>query len=612
MSEQDNTPKVRAKPFAVATSKGRVATLQTLSKFAIKAASTDSRVISQYEDVFGGQYGEHGLVQPKYDPGQLKELLDMNTYHARACKTKAQDVAGSEWEIIDANPDDRKLPGRTGASAPRERIDPDNPFDGVGTADQDHPRADGQTASPEDAHTVEHRECRQMLEGFEKPLSETLYEVWLDHEATGAGAFEIVREGNQVDGDITDIVHIPIETLRKHRSGLKYMQKVGSQKVWYKDVAYQGELDYETGLPLGQAVTPGLFDERVFEELGDDPLSVNDPFTGRSTSTQEPGFADSWLRGRGGFVEEDRRATEVVYIEQPGGRPDIIPAIPALYGDQARSEYNISFFENYGVPSMMLLITGDYDPGEEDDNGVTEMEKFLEERLGELIEEPYSNLVVSIPTQTAIGDDNRPSVTIQAVPLNPQVEDASFRLYRQDNRDEILTANQTDPYRAQVIVEGQLGGNTANESTEIYKQSTLQPKQHRLEHRLNRWVIQDNGRRFPNSKISFSKIDTRDSLRLIEIAIKLFNMGAMTPNEVIENFRDVFKLGGTVDHPAMDLHYLNGQPIDSDDVFTPEMEQVVSRFRNFLGAASAGDFDENGQRTDNVSERLVTGAAEGE
>ncbi len=65
-------PKVRNKPFAIATSKGKVASLSTLSQFAIKSASTDSRVIDETEDPFEKVYGDEGLVEPKYNPGDAQ------------------------------------------------------------------------------------------------------------------------------------------------------------------------------------------------------------------------------------------------------------------------------------------------------------------------------------------------------------------------------------------------------------------------------------------------------------------------------------------------------------------------------------------------------------
>ena len=40
-----------------------------------------------------------GLVQPLYNPEALARVMEMNTYHYRACKTKARDTAGLGWNL---------------------------------------------------------------------------------------------------------------------------------------------------------------------------------------------------------------------------------------------------------------------------------------------------------------------------------------------------------------------------------------------------------------------------------------------------------------------------------------------------------------------------------
>ncbi len=113
-----------------------------------------------------------------------------------------------------------------------------------------------------------------------------------------------------------------------------------------------------------------------------------------------------------------------------------------------------------------------------------------------------------------------------------------------------------------------------------------------LEHRLNKYVIRDNGK-YPNSKLEFSKLDTRDMQRDATVVETLFGMGAMSPNEVIDTFKEYFNLGGVVDHPAMNLHYMGGKPIDTDDEVQEE-EDILARIESTLGALS-GNGNGNGQ-----------------
>jgi len=94
------------------------------------------------------------------------------------------------------------------------------------------------------------------------------------------------------------------------------------------------------------------------------------------------------------------------------GVPDIIPALGAILGDVSRRDYNISFFENHGVPAYAVFITGDFDPGEpkllegdDPDNptGPTPLEESIEKHFSKMAGEPHSVLVLTIPT--SITDD---------------------------------------------------------------------------------------------------------------------------------------------------------------------------------------------------------------
>ena len=80
-------------------------------------------------------------------------------------------------------------------------------------------------------------------------------------------------------------------------------------------------------------------------------------------------------------------------------------------------------------------------------------------------------------------------VNIEFKRFECEVKEASFRLHRQDNRDEILAAHGVPPYRVGVAETGSLGGNTARESTEIYKRSVIEPRQEMLESMINKHIF---------------------------------------------------------------------------------------------------------------------------
>src|SRR5690606_34805992 len=129
--------------------------------------------------------------------------------------------------------------------------------------------------------------------------------------------------------------------------------------------------------------------------------------------------------------------------------------------------------------------------------------------------------------------DNRPPIKFEFHKLNTEIKEASFRMFRQDNRDEILSAHGVPPYRAGITVEGQLGGSTAAESTEIYKQSVVKQKQEMLEGRINRFILQE-GLGITDWKFKFREIDTRDEDRLVQRLKTIFDIGARSEEHTSE------------------------------------------------------------------------------
>ena len=117
------------------------------------------------------------------------------------------------------------------------------------------------------------------------------------------------------------------------------------------------------------------------------------------------------------------RASEVIWFvnytprSDYYGLPDVVPALGAVWGDIARRDYNIAFFDNYGVPAYAVFVTGNFDPGDIDEDGRTDMEKAIEEHFSELAKNPHSILILSIPTE---GRDEEVKVEFQPLVWRPK------------------------------------------------------------------------------------------------------------------------------------------------------------------------------------------------
>ncbi len=371
--------------------------------------------------------------------------------------------------------------------------------------------------------------------GLSQPLSIVLDRGSFDFESMGYGSLEIVRDDRS--GEIIDMVHLPSHTLRVHKSRNKYCQVRNNKRRWFKRIGYEQDIDMDTG-----------------DEFPENSLDV------------------------------EKRATEVIYWlnytpkSDYYGMPDGIPAIRAMYGDISRADYNISFFDNFGVPAYAVLISGDFDPGEEvlhedgSSTGQTELEAAIEAHFQELAKNPHSVLVLTVPTRK---ESNSGDVKIQFEPLAVTVKEASFRLYRKDNRDEVLSAHGVPPYRAGIAETGSLGGSTAKESTEIYKASIIKPRQEILEALINQFIVWED-MEITDWEFRLAEIDTADEAHDMEMCGKLMDKAAMTPNQLIRHFKDRFGLEES-DHPAMDAYYLDGKvitPVEPDSKIE-EIEPIL-------------------------------------
>jgi len=503
-----------SKAFAYTTKTGKIISGDILESYATK---TETK--AQPVDGFENNYKKDELVKPLYNPASLARLLEMNTYHSRAVRTKARDIAGLGWQL---NPT-KENPSQT--------------------------------------------EKELILEFFnEQPdsMSTLLNRAFVDFEALGYAMLEMTRVNYDPTQPPAQLGHIPAHTMRAARDGKRFCQVRGNKKTWFKAAGGDYDVHSETGKIM---------------ELGTAP--------------------------------ENMRATEVIsfvnYTPRSDyyGLPDIVPAIGAIHGDISRRDYNIAFFENYGVPAYAVFVTGNFDPGELDEKGKSEFEKNIESHFEEIVNNPHSTLVLTIPSQ---GRENEVKVEIK--PLSVDVKEASFRLYRQDNRDEVLAAHGVPPYRLGIAETGSLGGSTAEESTEIYKRSVVEPRQETIEGVINKLILVD-GLGVNDWEFELNEIDNRDEKHDMDIAGQLFDRAAITPNQLITHFGERFGLEQS-EHPAMDAHYLNGVPVDLDIDVAPEVEAALNSLYDKVSGVikSEPDSGRNSEYVDILASlKTITGGA---
>lgn len=324
-------------------------------------------------------------------------------------------------------------------------------------------------------------------------IDEIFYKSAYDYEVIGNSTIELIRDV-EADGPLNSMKHIPAHTVRRKKdnkfklsngetiSGMQiYIQKRGRRKVYFKQAGADFDIDYQTGeiYPLGQ-------------------LDIN------------------------------KRGNEILHIinytnrSDYYGLPDIMASLPSVLGDRQAQMYNVNFFEKHGVPDYAVTVTG-ADLDEETENIIHD---YFQNKVKE---SDRSTLVLTAQSDSHGGG---PGIDIKFEKLTTDVKDGSFKIYRQDNRDEILSANGVPPYRASIAVAGTLGGDLAKDMDEIYKENIIDYRQTVIENRIKSFILQPL--EITDYKLKFKEFDTTSDEKEVDKKEKFFKMGSITPNELRE------------------------------------------------------------------------------
>lgn len=399
------------------------------------------------------------------------------------------------------------------------------------------------------------------LDRFKK-LNKQLYQRQYDRRAMGYGAIEVIREGRS-NSDIVNLKHMPSQHLRRHRDGIRVKQQIGTKTVWF--VIY-GENYDKNGK---------LFDVD----------------------------ADTGEIVQGNVLAPANRANEILWSmdytpkSQFYGMANIIPAIPAIEGDTSRTAYNTAFFRNYGVPAFAVTVSGDFEDYDVDPDDpeydVTQTLKYkISGQIKEVMKNPYSAVTILVPSASEEGN-----VKVELKPLSIETKEASFRLYRKDNRDEVLVAHRVPGYRIGINENGSLGGSNSSDANRIYKDSVIEPLQLDDEDDINQILIDELD--LKTCRFAINEIDIRDFTSDWNVAKDMINTAVMCPYDAQVYFGERFGIKPDENNPYLKEYYLNGKPLDeawsSNDMDPPGTSQLLDGLEeDLLGEVEDDTKDEDG------------------
>ena len=179
-----------------------------LDKYAMKAVvdpSTGSKYTPSEEQLKG-----YNILDPKYNPYYLVQLLDIYTYHSACVEAVAIDSTGVDYTL--------------------------KPIEGVEPVDAERDR------------------FTEVLENSTPSINTHLQRMVYDRRSIGYGAIEIIRDSTS-KSDIKRLNHIPAHTLRRHADQKRVLHINSSgKKVWfviygknYDDNGEPCDIDADTG-----------------------------------------------------------------------------------------------------------------------------------------------------------------------------------------------------------------------------------------------------------------------------------------------------------------------------------------------------------------------------
>lgn len=304
--------------------------------------------------------------------------------------------------------------------------------------------------------------------GTGKEFGDGMICCWTDYEALGNGYIEVIPDGKMQPAELA---HIPAPEVWTRLDGLGFVQQKSGEYAHFRAF--------------------GVPSEKYKELPATDPLSA--------TAGDQP--------------------TSLIHFARYSpwspfyGIPAIITAWNCLALMTLVAEYNLHFFANNAIPDYAVILEGKWNDDAED----LIRQYFREHLKGQA----HKTLCITTPEGGKITFEKLTS---------DNAKEGSFRLLRQDCRDEILHAHGVPPQKVGIVETGSLGGNLATEQKKEYKDSIVAPGQNAISARLNKVIAR--GFEAPALKFEFEAYDTEDRTANVAEDSAYLDRNVLAPNEV--------------------------------------------------------------------------------
>lgn len=221
-------------------------------------------------------------------------------------------------------------------------------------------------------------------------------------------------------------------------------------------------------------------------------------------------------------VTSDPRPNEIIHLKEYSplntfyGVPDIIAAMTSLMGDQMAAQYNIDYFQNKAVPRYVITVKG------------AKLSADAEEKLFRFFQtnlkgQSHRTLYIPLP-----GDQDGQKIEFEMHPVENGVQEASFKEYRRQNRDDILMAHQV-PLSKLGGVDGSAVA-AAMTQDRTFRDQVAKPLQEYVEKAINKIIKEKTD----VIELRFNEVSLIDEVAQSQIFERYAKIKAIVPNEIRE------------------------------------------------------------------------------
>jgi PBSX family phage portal protein len=221
-------------------------------------------------------------------------------------------------------------------------------------------------------------------------------------------------------------------------------------------------------------------------------------------------------------ITTDPRPNEIIHFKEYSplntfyGIPDIMSAITSVHGDQLASQYNIDYFGNKAVPRYVVTLKGAKLSAEAEDK----MFRFLQTSLKG---QSHRTLYIPLP-----GDTENNKVEFKMEPIENGIQEASFREYSKQNRDNVLMAHQVPLSKIGGADASNIAAALAQDRT--FKEQVARPAQKSIEKIINKIVKEQTDL----LDFKFKELTLTDEIAQSQILERYVKNQIMVPNEARE------------------------------------------------------------------------------